>query len=285
MTIQLRAWTVGVGMAAVFILAGCGDPSGSPTSPSSSARPSGATISGRVIGATGAATASSQEVSATATSGITIKVSGTNISSVADGSGQFVLSDVPPGSVRLEFSGQGTSATMTIDRVNQGDRIEIIVMLNGSDASLRSHVVDTEGNVSGVSGSCPSIMFTVRDRLIRTSASTSFREGSCASIHNGTRVEAKGALGADGSIQASIVELGDDNGDGNRDMELTGTVGGLNGNCPTISFRLGDVTIMTDSATTFDDRCSAVQNGRRVEVKGVRSPDGGVVRATRVGVD
>jgi hypothetical protein len=262
-----------------------------PTSPSSRGRPSGATISGRVIGPTGAAS-NAQEISPAATNGVTVKVVGTNISSVADGGGQFMLSDVPPGTVRLEFSGQGAAATVTISWVNQGDRIDIVVMLNGSNASLRSQIVDTEGPVSGVSGLCPSITFTVGDRLVHTSASTSFREGSCASIQNGSRAEVRGPLSADGSIQATRVEPTDDDDDDEdedddddrNEMELQGTVSGLNGTCPAITFRLGNTMVVTDNATRFDGRCSAVQNGRRVEVEGVLMSDGRV-RATEVELD
>ena len=189
----------------------------------------------------------------------------------------------------LEFSGQGAAATVTISRVNQGDRIDIVVMLNGSNASVRFQIVDTEGPVSGVSGLCPSLTFTVGDRLVRTSASTSFREGSCASIQNGSRAEVRGPLSADGSIQATRVEPTDDEDDDEDDddrngMDLRGTVSGLNGTCPAIAFRLGDAMIVTDNATRFDGRCSAVQNGRRVEVEGVRMSDGRV-RATEVEID
>ncbi len=178
---------------------------------------------------------------------------------------------------------------MTISRVNQGDRIDIVVMLNGSNASVRSQIVDTEGPVSGVSGLCPSLTFTVGDRLVRTSASTSFREGSCASIQNGSRAEVRGPLSADGSIQATRVEPTDDEDDDEDDddrngMDLRGTVSGLNRTCPAIAFRLGDAMIVTDNATRFDGRCSAVQNGRRVEVEGVRMSDGRV-RATEVEID
>jgi len=65
-----------------------------------------------------------------------------------------------------------------------------------------------EGLVSGLpSGTCPALTFTVGTRQVTTSASTTFKDVTCATLVNGMRVEVKGALQMNGSITAAKVEL------------------------------------------------------------------------------
>jgi hypothetical protein len=68
-------------------------------------------------------------------------------------------------------------------------------------------------------------------------------------------------------------------------VELDGSVASLAGSCPNLSFRVRGQRVVTNSATIFDDgRCTDIRNGRSVEVRGRRQPDGSVL-ATRVEVD
>jgi len=65
-----------------------------------------------------------------------------------------------------------------------------------------------EGLVSGLpSGTCPALTFTVGTRQVTTSASTTFKDVTCATLVNGMTVEVKGALQINGSIAAAKVEL------------------------------------------------------------------------------
>ena len=59
---------------------------------------------------------------------------GTNISTMVDGAGQFTMNGVPPGAVTLTFTGEGVSASLTLNNVNAGDEIRIDVRLNGNSA-------------------------------------------------------------------------------------------------------------------------------------------------------
>jgi len=52
------------------------------------------------------------------------------------------------------------------------------------------------------------VTFTVRDRIVKTSNTTSF-DGGCDKIKNAVSVEVKGLVAADGSLTASRVELDD----------------------------------------------------------------------------
>jgi hypothetical protein len=65
-----------------------------------------------------------------------------------------------------------------------------------------------EGLVSGLpSGTCPALTFTVGTKQVTTSASTTFKDVTCATLVNGMRVEVKGVLQINGSIAAAKVEL------------------------------------------------------------------------------
>ena len=61
---------------------------------------------------------------------------GTDITTAVNGFGLFELTGVPPGDVTLRFSGHGASATITLTGVAAGDRIHIVVTLNGDEARL-----------------------------------------------------------------------------------------------------------------------------------------------------
>jgi hypothetical protein len=121
-------------LVALFSLAaaGCGGESTAllPSSPSAVSSGSGATISGTVTGTSITArsiTASPLSdavlavldrltfaVRVTASTGLTVTVIGTNITAAVDGSGRFVLENVPTGDVRLRISGVGVDAELLI---------------------------------------------------------------------------------------------------------------------------------------------------------------------------
>ena len=201
--------------------AACGSTEGlSPTGPSGLLRARTATITGRVTGVPVSATASGTGARAMATTSVTVTIVGTDITTSVDGSGNFELKGVPPGDVQLRFSGNGASATITLAGVAAGDRIHIVVSLSGNGARLededRDHDDDdedddeaeVEGVVSGRTGTCNSITFTVAGVTVITNGATKF-EDPCASIVNGTRVEVEGTRQANGSILASEVEIDD----------------------------------------------------------------------------
>ena len=196
----------------------------SPAGPSGFGRAGTATITGRVTGVPVSATASGTGARPMATTTVTVTIVGTDTTTTVDGSGNFELNGVPPGNVQLRFAGNGASATITLSGVAAGDRIHIVVSLSGTGARLededRDHDDDdddddgdddeaeVEGVVSGRTGTCNSITFTVAGVTVITNGATKF-EDPCASIVNGTRVEVEGTRQANGSILASEVEIDD----------------------------------------------------------------------------
>jgi hypothetical protein len=69
---------------------------------------------------------------------VTVNVVGTSISAKTNGQGQFTLTGVPPGEVRLEFGGRGGGGTISISGVRVDDEVRISVTLNGVDARVDS---------------------------------------------------------------------------------------------------------------------------------------------------
>jgi hypothetical protein len=274
---------------AALVAIGCGDSDSSlsPTSPSGTGA-RGATIAGQVVGAVASSSASPMQVTTQANGSLTVAVVGTNITGTVDRDGRFVLNGVPPGTVPLQFNGSGVNATLMITGVREGDHIQIRIRINGNNVTLefRQAMSEAQGGVRALGGSCPALSFTLNGTMVRTDASTSFDDISCSQIRNGTEVEVKGMRQPDGSLLAVRVEAEDDDEDDEDDdeFEVRGTVAGLTGTCPNLRFTVNGSTIVTNGGTKFDGGCSRIQNGRRVEVEGVRQSNGEVL-AREVEID
>lgn len=213
---------------ALIACAACGESSSSlsPTGPTRNGLASGAVITGRVSGI--GLSPSTIDATTAASNGSTtlrVTINGTNISTTVDGSGQFTLTGVPPGTVTITFTGNNVSASITLNNVNVGDEIRIEVRLNGTSARLESErrhrgdddddedededeANEVEGVVSSLTGTCPALTFAVGTRVVKTTSATLF-DDSCRDIRNGVRVEARGSRAADGTFMATRVEIDD----------------------------------------------------------------------------
>ena len=76
----------------------------------------------------------------------------------------------------------------------------------------------------------------------------------------------------------------DDGEDGDDDNEIKGPVSNLAGTCPALTFTVASTKVTTNTSTKFEDPCTRIANGGRVEVKGTRQADGSIV-ATEVELD
>lgn len=63
-----------------------------------------------------------------------------------------------------------------------------------STVELESGPNEVEGQISGLTGTCPSLTFTVGTTTVTTSASTTFSGVACSALANGTKVEVEGTL-------------------------------------------------------------------------------------------
>lgn len=67
--------------------------------------------------------------------------------------------------------------------------------------------VEVDGVVSGLTGTCPALRFSVNGSIVTTNSQTSFRRGNCSHMVNGIGVEVTGRRQPDDSILASVVSL------------------------------------------------------------------------------
>lgn len=67
--------------------------------------------------------------------------------------------------------------------------------------------IELKGKVAGVSGTCPSLTFTLEQYTVWTSGSTTFKKGPCRDVKNGADVNVEGFLMSDGKVRADEVEL------------------------------------------------------------------------------
>ena len=67
--------------------------------------------------------------------------------------------------------------------------------------------VELDGPLSGLTGTCPAMQFTVQGRVVTTSSQTNFRGGGCNHLVNGLRVEVEGDQQANGTVAARDVRL------------------------------------------------------------------------------
>lgn len=99
--------------------------------------------------------------------------------------------------VAENFTTSSRSATITI--ANETHRI----------TQDRAREVVIDGRISGLSGSCPDLRFTVDGQVVTTDRETDFRSGNCSSARNGRDVEVRGFRQSNGTIRAHRVEFDD----------------------------------------------------------------------------
>jgi hypothetical protein len=268
--------------AAIRIAAACGGRS-SPTSPSSTASGSSATITGVVQGATSALTSASGGASL---SGVTVSVLGTSISAAADVAGRFTLMNVPPGAVQLQLTGGGANAIVSLSPVSAQQTIDVVLAVSGPTATVESEVrsgtseAQLEGRVESLPPTQPALTFKAAGRLVRTDSATRFVDGSqtrtFADLRIGMRVHAKGSLAGE-AFQATVVEL--QNSNTTLPVNVNGAIDSVTGTASAFQFKIGSRVVKGDAQTTFfgdgdaPDSFSSLKEGTRVEVKGEQRDD------------
>ena len=70
-------------------------------------------------------------------------------------------------------------------------------------------LVELEGRVSGLTGACPDITFTVREMSVRANNATRYEGGACAQVQNDMPVEVTVQRQSDGPLLAVRVEIED----------------------------------------------------------------------------
>jgi len=143
--------------------------------------------------------------------------------------------------------------------------------------------VTVKGAITGLGGTCPTLTFTLDGKTIKTSTATSYSGGGCADVKNDAKIAVAGTAQADGSILAAQVRIGTTT--SSSQVKVDGTVSGLGGTCPTLTFTLDGKTIKTSAATSYSGgTCADVKNDAKIAVAGAAQADGSILAAqVRIG--
>jgi len=292
-------------LALCALAAACGG-KGNPTEPSSSTGPSSSSSSSASPagpaasppagggGATEAEVKGVVEALPPATAPLTFKAAGrtvvTNGSTVfKDGSIARSFADLKLG-MRVEVKGTASGDAVTAARVEIEN--EAAEPPNDDDDDdnpnpPRNPEASITGMLKTLAGTAPALTLTVNTTTVRTTGATTVRRRgnplTLAALQVGQTLEVEGTRRTDGSIDAQKITIEDDeNEDEDDELELEGTMSGLTGTCPALSFIVNSRQVATNGSTQFDKTaCSAFRSGDRVEVKGTSRTDGSVL-ATRL---
>ena len=106
------------------------------------------------------------------------------------------------------------------------------------------------GTVSNLSGTCPSIVFSVSGTTVRTNSSSKFNGKGCDGIKNGDTIGVAGIKQTDGSILATQVETAAFSAPVVA-VSFSGAVASLSGACPSLVFTASGTVVSTNASTTF----------------------------------
>ncbi|MBZ5556549.1 MAG: DUF5666 domain-containing protein [Acidobacteriia bacterium] len=192
---------------------------------------------------------------------------------------------VPAGAVIRHGHTMLTFADLTV-----GTRVHVKASQSGATTVASEVNVQSEdrpddtatGVVSALAGTCPAVTFMAGTTKVSTTATTRFTDGTCAELANGVTAHVKGARQADGSIVADRVFFEDND---KEHVRANGTVSGLAGTCPALTFMAGTTKVTTDATTKFSGvTCETLANGANVHVEGTQQADG-TLTAARVRLD
>jgi hypothetical protein len=273
-------------LALALALAACGGSSSNPASPSSSPSAStgqsGATISGTVSGSTSGSAAGYQKLDSA--SGITVTISGTNLTVAVDGQGRFTFTGVPAGTVQLVFSGGGASATLTLNGIQATDRITIQVTVKGTTATLDDEqrngatMTELEDQIAAINLTGRTLVVGAVQVSVPTSAVV--RHGDTpvdfTTLKVGDRVHVRGSMTGTTMTATEVIVQ---NTNTNPGVNASGTVTAvISRACPVVEFAVGGWTVVTSASTDFQKTtCAGITVGASVHIKGDVQPSGKVL--------
>jgi len=138
----------------------------------------------------------------------------------------------------------------------------------------------TEGTVSALSGTCPTITFTVASKTFTTDAQTRYGDGGCAAVQNGVKVVVQSQATTAGGTRVLAVKVIPPP---PPPPALSGEVTAVTGTCPAITITLGTKVAVTSAATVFTGKtCADVKVGSKVGIYGTIAAGATTLTATKV---
>lgn len=137
-----------------------------------------------------------------------------------------------------------------------------------------------EGTVSALSGTCPTITFTVAGKTFTTDSQTRFGDGGCAAVKKDAKVGVAYQTRTDGSVRVLAVKVIPPP---PPPPDLAGTVSAVTGTCPSIVITVGSRTATTSATTVFLGKtCADVKAGAKVGIYGAIAAGATTLTATKV---
>ena len=194
-----------------------------------------------------------------------------------DGDKPDTFADLKDG-VRVEVKGQQRDGFVYAVRIHINDNDD------DDDDPPSDTSASIHGTLKAIGGAIPALVLTVDTTTVRTSSSTTVkRRGDFQSLDTlrvGMSLHVIGTRQSDSSLDARHIDIDDDAPGG--EFEIEGSMGGMKGTCPSLTFGVNGFSIATNGSTTFDGTaCTAFKNGDKVNVKGIKQADGSVL-ATRL---
>ena len=155
---------------------------------------------------------------------------------------------------------------------------------NGAGTSGASTAANPlTGTMTALTGSCPTLTFTLERKTIKTTAITGYGDGKCTDLKNDLKVAVVGTALAEGGILATQVSIVPPPLPATVPA-ITGAITALSGTCPALTIRVGDKTATTTSTTFFDGKgCGDLKVGIVVNIFGTSpTATGSVLVATKV---
>jgi hypothetical protein len=261
----------------------------------------GTTITGTVLGGSGAASMRSASGLRPMSVGLTVTIVGTSMTVSVDGAGNFQFHDVPSGDDVLEFRGPGVDALAPLTGVAANQNIRLRIVVNGAAADIDEDEVEMEGNRVEVEGRVSAVnaaahTITIGTTVVSVPAGTPIRHDgntltlSAIAIGNRVHVHASNVGGvitaSDVNVQSEVNPPGnppnaDEPGENENEGEVEGAISAKAGTCPTLTFTVSARSVSTNASTQFKDgACTALVNGTNVEVKGAVQTNGSILAAS-----
>jgi hypothetical protein len=184
---------------------------------------------------------------------------------------------------RVHVKGQSvTGSLQAVTIIIQSTNLQ-----NDEDEELDDEQQDESASIEGllatIGGAGASLNLLVGNTTVHTDASTRVqRKGDTQDLDVlvvGMRLHVVGTRQPDGSILARKIQIkGDAVGSA---VEIEGSLGGVKGTCPSLTFSVNGFEITTDGATSFSHACSTFKSGTKATVNGIMQADGSV-KATSV---
>jgi hypothetical protein len=246
--------------------------------------------------------------------GVTVTVVGTSVSTSVDSHGSFTLTGVPAIDVVLSFAGPGINASLPLGTVGANDRVEISVTVNGTTVTLDTqqqtgsdNAVDADGWIESIDTAA--LRFVLSGIVVNVPSSATIRRQSApiglTGLVRGDRAHVHGIKQSDGSITATTVDVSATTASPTPtptptpaptptpsptpspsptptptpSVTLSGSVSGLAGTCPNLTFALDTTNASTNVSTQYGGggACGDIKNGDKRYLAGTKQTNGRVL--------